>query len=261
MQSNHTVKRKGFTLLEILVSLSLIVFIVGASFYLYVNMSDRHKLSIERMKVDRILHDLAEIVSEDLSCIILMDKNFPAFEFASDKDQGEFVISFFSSNNEDHVTRMVQYRIKTVDDLHKSFTKLELSSADSLLVQNALTNQSSLREHFSKYIPSKVSVLGSRLLNFNIRVAIRTPSGGIFISPANKSLTYSGGCLHYTKAKVSVHTRGIPLFVDITVRALTETTERKLSSTEFKSKYDKAMFLASEIRKSFRRVAPKSHFF
>ncbi|MDR2435836.1 MAG: prepilin-type N-terminal cleavage/methylation domain-containing protein [Puniceicoccales bacterium] len=261
MQSYRTVKSKGFTLLEILVSLSLIAFIVGASFYFSVNMSDRHRLALGRMKVDRALHDLVEIVSEDLSCIILIDKGFPVFEFANDRNRREFIISFFSSNNEEHVTKMVQYRIKTIDDLHKSFTKFELSSADSLLVQSALNHQSSLHENFSKYTPNRVSVLGDGLLDFNIRAAIRTPSGGIFVSPTNKSLTYDGGCLHYKKAEIAVHARGMPLFMDITVRALTETTERKLSSTEFKSKYDRALFLASEVRKSFRRIALKSSFF
>jgi prepilin-type N-terminal cleavage/methylation domain-containing protein len=261
MQSDRTVKRKGFTLLEILVSLFLITFIAGASFYLSINMNDRHKLAIERMKIDRALHDLTEIVSEDLSCIILIDKDFPAFEFANDRGKREFVISFFSSNNEEHVTRMVQYRIKTIDDLHKNFTRSELSSADSLLVQSTLNHQSSLCENFSKYTPNRVRVLGDGLLDFNIRVAVRTRSGGIFISPTNKSLTYDGGCLHYKEAAIAAHTKGIPLFMDITVRALTGTTERKLSSTEFKSKYDKALFLASEVRKSFHRVAFRSNFF
>jgi hypothetical protein len=261
MQSNPTVKRKSFTLIEILVSLSLVAFIAGTLFYLLRNMSDRHKLSLELATVDHKLHSLAETVSEDLSCIILIDKDFPAFEFTNDGDHQKFLISFFSSNNGEHVTRMVQYRIETIDSLHKNFTRFELSSADSLLVQSALNSQSLLCENFSKYTPDAANVLGGKLLNFSVRVAVRTPSGGVFISPTNANLTYKNGCLYDKKAGAMACVRGTPLFVDITVRALTNTTEEKLSSMEFKSKHDRATFLASEIRKSFRRIVVKSHFF
>lgn len=244
-------------------ALSLIASISALSFYFFISISERHKLSLENTAIDRELHMLTDIISEDLSCIILIDKGFPAFEFKSDDEQQKFFISFFSSNNEEHITKAFQYCIGTTDNSRKIFTKLELSAADSLFMQNTMNQQSSLHKNFLEYAPVMVRALGGKLLNFSIRIAVKTPTGGIFISPTNTDLTYKNGCLHYkNKEKGTVmHIKGTPLFIDITVRALTNATEQKLSSKQFKSKRDRAIFLAAEMRKSCRRIAIRSHSF
>ncbi|MDR3274329.1 MAG: prepilin-type N-terminal cleavage/methylation domain-containing protein [Puniceicoccales bacterium] len=261
MQDELTSGRRGFTLLETLLSLFLIAFISALSFYLFTSISKRHKPSLENAAVDRELHALTEVISEDLSCIILINKGFSAFEFKSDREQQKFFISFFSSNNEEHVTKSIQYCVRANGDSSKSFIKSELSAADSLLMQSTLDEQSSLHENFLKYVPSATRILGCKLLDFSVRVAVQVPSGGIFISPTNASLTYKNGCLYYKKAGAITYIKGTPLFIDIVARALTNTTEQELSSTNFKSKRERALFLASEVRKSFRRIMVKSRFF
>jgi hypothetical protein len=128
-------------------------------------------------------------------------------------------------------------------------------------MQNTLDQQSSLRESISKYSPCHNRLLCGRLLDFGVRMAIRTPSGGVFISPTNINLTYKNGCLFYKKTGTTVCIKGVPLFIDITARALTKTAEQKLLSTTFKSKSDHADFLLAEVRKSFRRISIKSRYF
>ncbi|MDR0715169.1 MAG: prepilin-type N-terminal cleavage/methylation domain-containing protein [Puniceicoccales bacterium] len=261
MENKLTSRHQGFTLLEILVSLFLIAFISTLSFYLFTSINNRYKISLENAVIDSELRTIGETLAEDLSCMILIDKGFPIFEFAYDDDQQKFFISFFSSNNEEHITKAIQYCIKVGDDSRKIFTKSELSPMNSLFMQNNLDQQSSLRENFSKYVPAMIRPLSSKLLNFSIRVAMETPSGGTFLSSTNANLTYKNGCLYYKNAKATTSIEGTPLFVDITARALSDTFEQKLSSMKFEPMQDRAMFLALKARKIFRRIVIKSRFF
>jgi hypothetical protein len=165
------------------------------------------------------------------------------------------------SNKAEHVTRAVQYCIQTDDDLHRSVRRIELSSSDSLFMQNTLERQSSLHDKFSGYQPGASRALCDTLLNFGIRVAIRTPSGGVCISPANTGLTYEDGRLFYKRAGTTVSVKGVPLFIDVTARAFTETSEQISLSAQFDSRSNRADFLVSEARKNFRRIVVNSRYF
>jgi hypothetical protein len=259
--SPHGTKRGAFTLLETLLALFLVVFISGMAFYLFTYINSAYKLSIENETLDRELRTLTETIFEDFSCVVLIDKRFPSFEFDIDRERQDFFVSFFSSNNEEHVTKAIQYHIKAIGESRRSFSKIELSVADSLFIQNTLDQQSSLRENIAKYPPSHSKLLCNKLLDFNVRVAVRTPSGGVFISPTNTSLAYKNGCLFYKKNETTVCIKGTPLFIDITARALTKTAEQKFMALPAEYRSDRSDFLAAEVRKSFRRVSIRSHYF
>lgn len=259
MQINKPIKSPGFTLLEMLLSLILIIFITGISYLIFRHVCYQHKVTTERVILTKELHNLTEIMSNDLSCAVFIDKGFSIFEVYTKDDLIE--IALFSTNNPEHITKVIRFVLSDAKSESKKLTKYELSYSDSLFLQNTLKNKNSINNIFTQYIPEKTTVLCSKLFDFKIRLAIKTPSGGIFFTPPNASLAYKDGILFYKIAGTSLNVRGVPLFIDITARALTLSANQEFSSLKNKSNANQHDFLTSNLCKSFRRIVFKAHHF
>ncbi len=260
MNNTRATHQAGFTLLEAVLAIGLLAIIIGISYTLINYTAIKYKLSSERTNLEYKLHTLTNIIYDDLTCAVLINKGFCNFEINTAPN--EMVISFFTSNNDEHVTKAVYFTLKKIDPNKLTLTKYELSSADSLFLQNTLDKEKNLKNIFTKYSPQKTIVLGTNLFDFRIRLAIRTASGGIFFTPPNANITYKKGILTYKTADgLTANIRGNLLFADITVRALPASAIQEfynLPDTDNRNRYE---FLLKHFCKSFRRIAFKSHYF
>lgn len=170
-------------------------------------------------------------------------------------------ISFFTSNCEEHVTKAVSLILQKTEQHLQTLTKHELSTTDSLFLQNTLNDEKNLGEIFAQYTPQKITMLGKNLLDFRVRLAIRTESGGVFFTPSNASLMYKKGILVYkTPDKKNASIRGDLLFIDITARTLSGSCMPRFHQSQ-NGRRALNEFSPDHICKSFRRIAIKGRYF
>ncbi len=260
---NQQIFRKNktaFTLFEIIIALFLFALILSVSYFIFNYAIQKYKSVIEYNHLHRKLHSITETIANDLSCIILIEKGFPNLEIKT--INGVTTISFFSSNNSEHITKGMYFKLENLGINKQIFTKYELSASDSLFLQNTLNNANSINKTFAKYTPQTTTVLSKNLFSFRIRLAIRTPLGEIFFTPPNANLTYKNGVLSYQATdKLNSNIKGTLLFMDINVSALPSEIAQQFETVKTYPRHIQNEFLTSHLCKSFRRVAPKSHCF
>ncbi len=260
---NQQIFRKNktaFTLFEIIIALFLFALILSISYIIFNYAVQKHKSIIEYNHLRRKLNLITETIANDLSCMILVEKDFPNLEIKTINDIT--TISFFSSNNNEHITKGIYFQLENLGTNKQTFTKYELSASDSLFLQNTLNNANSINKTFVKYTPQTTTILSKNLFSFKIRLAIRTPLGEIFFTPPNANLTYKNGILSYQAMdKLNSNIKGTLLFMDINVSAFPLEIAQQFETVKTYPRHIQNEFLASHLCKSFRRVAPKSHCF
>lgn len=259
MYTARTVKYSGFTLIEMIIGVSLFAAVVIGLYVLIDHVVENYRLFAEQSDVERKLHVLTSKVADDLGSIILINKGFCNFEVRNTAD--DMSVIFFTSNNDEHITKTVNLVLQKQAQGVQTLVRQELSAADSLFLQNTLGGKDNLYDTFSQYQPQQTAVLGTQVLDFKIRLAIHTSSGGVFFTPPNTDLVYKHGVLTYKTADgARASVRGNLLFIDITARALPSFCMTKFRKQE-KNRRTLNEFQPDHICKSFRRIAIRGNYF
>ncbi|MDR2778763.1 MAG: hypothetical protein LBB16_00535 [Puniceicoccales bacterium] len=251
---------KAFTLLEIMLSLFIIVAIAFLGKKLIFILVDSKRSVGETKIVCKGLNVTLTHISDDLKSIVLLDKRQPIFEICKHGDKNEIKLLFFTTNNEQHVTVAVQYKIVELELGKIELSRIALDNAATLSLQKSLTQNSSMEKFFEE-IDAKnkhTHKFDVPLSEFKIRMAIKTHNGSTIFTPLNTKMMYSNGILSYHKNGKNISVRGDLSFFDVTLKALGKNDFAKLHTLVEKDIEKAKNFLFSYARSSFVRIVPNA---
>lgn len=257
---NGRITTKGYTLLEITLAVSILVGVVFVLWRLVDAISDNRVQDNVVEIVNSELHNIQNVIKDDLSLIVFLKKKHPVFEIKA-KERGDgYVMSFFTTNTQEHVTVAVQYDVHVIDYGKIQFSRIEIKPEQSLIMQQKfIDNQplvslfDSVNEEFKTvrkfgiYLSSCVICPSIRMRYNRIVSPVRAMTGNV---------VYKNGTLFYMENGNQESVIGNIAFFDVYLSALTQFDQNKIAKIYRKNSDMANDFVLKKSRRRFLRVVP-----
>lgn len=195
---NFDKKRNGFTLIECLISVALLLVVAFVVYSVTDKFAEKISDKNNNFQFESVCNRLCDDICSDLASIVLLDKNQPILECVFTENQTK--VAFFTINKFNLTTCAVMYIFQKSNDLF-SVERHIISGKECLSFQNSLTKDSVLTDEFLKFQNStqKYDIFSKKI---SLNLFARNENNEIQKYNLLKDFLFVGGKI-YTKNNVS----------------------------------------------------------